>query len=265
MGNRLGVVVIAVAAVAALTACGAPVELVDDAPTPTTSSPASPASPGTTPSTPGGTGGDGGGTGGDSGAQPTCDQVTATDPRCRTTRYGSNLEALDDFLDGVEEWGGIRETTATAQGITEVAVGSTVDMLLAQIPLDLSTVIDSAGACTASLDPTAQLGVVAVRTPGPRGEVDAIQAVLIGNPVVRTSDDLGVGSTLEDLEAAVAGLRVERTGDGWWAVSAPEPAREGLAAVSDRRMMSFRLNGDGRVSEWSVGVPEFALGLCATA
>ncbi|WP_147064317.1 hypothetical protein [Knoellia locipacati] len=138
-------------------------------------------------------------------------------------------------------------------------------MLLVQIPLTLSQVLDTTGACSAVVDPTAQVGVVAVRTPGPRGEVEAVQAILIGNPVVRTSDDLGVGNTLDELRSAVEGLTVERSADGFVAVSRPEAARESLSTQSDRRVMFFRLNAEGRVTEWSLGVPEFALGLCAVA
>lgn len=191
-----------------------------------------------------------------------CDRAVGKDDLCHTRTFGNNLRALNDSLDGVEEWGGVRETTATAQGMTAAPVGSTVDMLMASLPLDLSEVIDSDGPCTASLDRTAQLGVVAVRMPGPRGDVDVIHAYLIGNPVVRTSDGLGVGSSLSDVRAAHPDLVVEPTVGGSLAATPVEQALEVLAAPDTRRVMAFWLNVDEQVTGWSVGIPRSALALC---
>ena len=192
-----------------------------------------------------------------------CDTASGPDDRCFSTRYGNNLRALEGFLDGVEEWGGVRETTVTAQGLTAAPVGGTVDMLTAVIPLDLGTEVDAQGSCTAAFDGEAQLGVVSVTTPGPRGDVEVVQAYLIANPVVRTSDDLGLGSTLAHLRDAHPDLEVGPTGDGSVAFTPVEEALEQLAAPDSRRTMLFRLDETDRVVAWAVGVPTYAVLLCS--
>ena len=190
-----------------------------------------------------------------------CDRAAGQDPACYTPRFGNDLRAADDFLRGPDWFGGLKETTATPQGLTALPVGTTLDMVHNQFgSLELSANDAPDGVCSIRLDPNARFGVVTRRDTGARGEVDVVEAFLIRNPVIRLPDGLGVDSTLDDLQTAYPSLQVAEESGGKYATTPPEVAEETLYSTSSERVLRFRLSSENTVTEWSAGSPQFTAG-----
>ena len=164
-------------------------------------------------------------------------------------------------MTGPEWFGGIGETTATPQGLTALPVGTTLDLVENEFSsLELSD-SDAAGSrCTMRVDSNARFGVVTRPSASPRGELDAVEAFLIGNPVIRTSDDLGMYSTLQEVRRAYPDVQLAKQGGVRYAVTRPEPASETLYSSSSERLIRFELDSGDVVRGWSVGSPDFVDG-----
>jgi hypothetical protein len=190
-----------------------------------------------------------------------CDRAVGPDPACYTPRFQNNLRAADAALKGPDSFGGIRETTVTAQGLTALAVGTTLDVVMNEFEfLELPEGDVPSASCSVRMDPNVRLGVVARRDSGPRGEVDVVEAFMVDNPVIRTSADIGVGSTLKELQDAHGPVEVVAESGNKYATTTPEGADDGLYSSSPERIMRFTLGPGDVVTSFSVGAPEFVAG-----
>lgn len=207
-----------------------------------------------------------------------CDQATGQDPNCWSSRYGNNLRALDQFLQGPDEFGGQQRLEVDgAQGLAAAApVGTDVDFVSSTL-VGINFVTDetsSAGLCRTAVDSEARVGVVTVLTDGPLGPREIVQAYIIGNPVFRMGRSLsdaaaglgapgiGVMSNLTDLQTAYPDLEVLVEEGHKVAFTPPEQARQQLATSSTERQMVFYLGTDDRIDSWIIGVPQYAANLC---
>lgn len=184
-----------------------------------------------------------------------CDTAVAGDPLCHTSRFGNDLRAADEFLEGVDVGpGGLVEMTATDDGFPagSIVVGTSVPLLNATFTVDISEVIASEGACEVLLDRTTRLGVVTDLG-------GSVQAFLIMNPVVATRDGIRIGSTLADLQARYP-VDVQEYGTGKIAYIVREDAVSHYDAVESSRAMLFYLSPENVVEGWVVGATSYVRG-----
>ena len=184
------------------------------------------------------------------------------DPSCWTSRYGGNTEAAEDFLDGPDRGeGGLLEMSASPDGFVAAEVGMPVSMAGATANLAFDEMSSISGDCTVHLDPESL--VAAIAHPG-----DEVTGYLIGNSVVETHDEIRIGNTLPDLEAAYPDLEVaEVDGGGFIAVTQPVMGWDEINDVSNERAMVFWLSQDEVIVLWAVGRTEYVLSptLCPEA
>jgi hypothetical protein len=178
-----------------------------------------------------------------------CDSVSTPDPRCWTSGFGNDVRSAEDFLQGPDFGpGGLKEMTAGPLGLGITKVGTTVPFVDNALTTDFSVVGLQQNGCTVRFDPQKYLGVV----------LDAdgtVMAYLVINTVVRTREDIGYGSSLDE-GAASGEVRTEPIPGGQVAYTEPVDDPEPLIDDPERSMM-FVLDGAGRVTEWRVGVHSY--------
>ena len=183
-----------------------------------------------------------------------CETASAGDPVCHTSRFGNNLRAADEFLDGVNVGpGGLKEMTATDDGFPAgIAVGNSVSLVNATLNIDISEEIPSGGACKVLMDRASQMGVVTDLE-------GSAQAFLILNPVVETQSGIHIGSTLADLQASEP-VNVEEYGNGKIAYTVREDVMSHFENVEPGRAVLYYLSPDDVILMWVVGATSYVKG-----
>ncbi len=153
----------------------------------------------------------------------------------------------------------MEEITAGPWGVGGVVPGGSVTGAEAYLLTSYDEVLLQVGDCSVLWDSEMSMGVVAA--PG-----DVVQVHLIANEVVRTTDDLGVGSTVDEILSVhgpsaqlIDGGEAGAAGDYVALQIFEDP--ESLSGVSPERTIVFDVNADGRVVVWRVGVASFVLDL----